>query len=152
MKANTEIIMNKNNELLQKVNKLTYDQKQIQMEIQHKEKTVSKLKKYIQTQNDSIEEVERQKDDLSQSLARFDNDEIQDLLKKIEKGLSSFPIERDITKRDGSIVSKLKGINVMINKVRSLYDDLEINLERLSSLTSTQHETIVKMSKGKTGT
>lgn len=150
MKANTESIMGKNDSLTQKINELTAEQKQIQFDIMQKEKTVSKLKKYIQDQNASIEESERQKADLSQSLARYDNDAIRELLKKIENGLSSFPIERDISKKDSSIISKLKIINGMINKVRTLYDDLEINLERLSSLTSTQHETIVKMSKGRT--
>ncbi|OHS95140.1 hypothetical protein TRFO_10606 [Tritrichomonas foetus] len=149
MKGKMETILSNNEMLLKRIDKFNVKMQQIQEENDQKDNQIQKLKRFIKSQEVSYEESERQRAELAEKVNRTEGRDVWDLMKKVENSLFSFPIDRDTIKGDGSIISKLKSIDSMVSRVRTLYDEQDRSLERLTSLTSTQHDTIVRMSQGK---
>lgn len=146
-----------NQKLKETIQKLKYKLQSAAMEknelVNHAEKLIDQIQLYKQKiKSDKILIKQLKQYIKSKEVSKqpqFDQSQIYDVIKKIESNLYTFPIEKNLIDMNDSLFDKLKNIEEIIQKVKDLYEEQDRSLERLTSLTSTQHETIIRMSKGK---
>ncbi|OHS93159.1 hypothetical protein TRFO_11966 [Tritrichomonas foetus] len=164
MKNQLSKLIHDNENLLKKIDNTTLKFEQIQTEnrqlksdlklkmlpeksdlIRQKDATINQLRSLVASQETSINELEKEANQVSEMKRKYDNGMLLKLMNQIESYLSEFPIDRDFSDSDQSLPSKLRNISSMIYKVKNLYEDQERSIERLTSMQKAQHDTILRM-------